>query len=112
MLDLCGERRTDARKIFVNPKKRIVKFEFVTLCPMRGWSRELMVQAERELRGGTGGMGLDFKLAGRWGKHKTDILSDIKLFRAFCLKLAGVVFIDLTHPSQRLKLSRTKIHHT
>ena len=67
---------------------------------------------ERELRGGTGGMGLDFKLAGRWGKHKTDILSDIKLFRAFCLKLAGVVFIDLTHPSQRLKLSRTKIHHT
>ena len=48
MLDLCGERRTDARKIFVNPKKRIVKFEFVTLCPMRGKSRELMVQAERE----------------------------------------------------------------
>ena len=67
---------------------------------------------ERELRGGTGGMGLDFKLAGRWGKHKTDILSDIKLFRAFCLKLAGVVFIDLTHPSQRLKLSQTKIHNT
>ena len=26
---------TDARKIFVNPKKRIVKFEFVTFGPMR-----------------------------------------------------------------------------
>ena len=73
-----------------------------------------MVQGERARERGQRGMGLDFKLAllyaGRWGKHKTDILSDIKLFRAFCLKLAGVVFIDLTHPSNRLK-PQTKIHH-
>ena len=36
---------TDARKIFVNPKKRIVKFEFVTFGPMRGSGREV-VQGE------------------------------------------------------------------
>ena len=33
---------TDARKIFVNPKKRIVKFEFVTFGPMRGERREVV----------------------------------------------------------------------
>ena len=51
MLDLCGERRTDARKIFVNPKKRIVKFEFVTFGPMRRERREVVHGVRGQRRG-------------------------------------------------------------
>ena len=95
---------TDARKIFVNPKKRIVKFEFVTFGPMRGERREVVhgVRGQRQRRGERGdGIGFQIGFALRWGKHKTDILSDVKLFRAFCLKLTGVVLRDLTHQSKR-----------
>ena len=61
----------------------------------------------RERRGGLGagweqGGGtrpeIGFQIGLGRGKHKTDILSDVKLFRVFCLKLAGVVFGDLALP--------------
>ena len=55
----------------------------------------------RERRGGQGGgtrPEIGFQIGLGRGKHKTDILSDVKLFRVFCLKLAGVVFGDLALP--------------
>ena len=91
----------DARKIFVNPEKRIVKFDFVTFWPMGAEWREV-VHGERgeggwEVGGGTRPE-IGFQIGLGRGKHKTDILSDVKLFRVFCLKLAGVVFGDLALP--------------